>query len=134
MPLEENPYIVSHLKALISGQKLWGGQRCGSTLRLWKAILKISVLFHKSGIVQLQKFASVYIFHILGKCGYFLLLTWSILEIPQGKQKENRWLTKSRCTPAPSAPPPPATQTLCLYFCYALSWKYIWNLNCPNDN
>ena len=32
MPLEENPYIVPHLKALISGQKFWGGQRCGSTL------------------------------------------------------------------------------------------------------
>ena len=25
MLLEENPYIVPHLKALISGQKLWGG-------------------------------------------------------------------------------------------------------------
>ena len=34
MPLEENPYTVPHLKALNSGQKLWGGQRWGSTLRL----------------------------------------------------------------------------------------------------
>ena len=34
MPLEENPYTVPHLKALNSGQKLWGGQRCGSTLRM----------------------------------------------------------------------------------------------------
>ena len=34
MPLEENPYTVPHLKALNSGQNLWGGQRCGSTLSL----------------------------------------------------------------------------------------------------
>ena len=34
MLLEENPYTVPHLKALNSGQKLWGGQRCGSTLSL----------------------------------------------------------------------------------------------------
>ena len=32
MPLEENPYTVPHLKELKSGQKLWGGQSCGSTL------------------------------------------------------------------------------------------------------
>ena len=32
MLLEENPYIVPHLQALISGQRLLGGQRCGSTL------------------------------------------------------------------------------------------------------
>ena len=31
MPLEENPYTVPHLKALNSGEKLWGG---GSTLSL----------------------------------------------------------------------------------------------------
>ena len=47
MPLEENPYIVPHLKALIRCQKLWGGQRCGSTLSLWNALLKISILLHK---------------------------------------------------------------------------------------
>ena len=34
MPLEENPYEVPHLKALNSGQKLWGGQSCGSTLSM----------------------------------------------------------------------------------------------------
>ena len=34
MPLEENPYIVPHLKALISGKNFWVGQRCGSTLSL----------------------------------------------------------------------------------------------------
>ena len=33
-PLEENLYIVPHFKALISGQKLWGEQRCGSTISL----------------------------------------------------------------------------------------------------
>ena len=34
MPLEENFYTVPHLKALNSGQKLWGRKRCGSTLSL----------------------------------------------------------------------------------------------------
>ena len=34
MPLEENPYTVPHFKARNSSQKLWGGQKCGSTLRL----------------------------------------------------------------------------------------------------
>ena len=34
MPLEENPYIAPNLKALISGQKFWGGQRCGSIISL----------------------------------------------------------------------------------------------------
>ena len=34
MPLEENPYIAPHLKALISGKKFWGGERYGSTLSL----------------------------------------------------------------------------------------------------
>ena len=53
MPLEENPYTVPHLKALNSGQKLWGGQRYGSTLSLWNSLLKISILLHKS---QLQRF------------------------------------------------------------------------------
>ena len=33
-PLEKNPYIVPHLKALDSGQKNWGGQSCGSGLSL----------------------------------------------------------------------------------------------------
>ena len=46
MPIEENPYIVSHLKALISGQKFWGWQRCGSTQRLSNTLLKISSLLH----------------------------------------------------------------------------------------
>ena len=43
MPLEENLYIVPHLKALISGQKFWGGQKCGSTLSLCIAHVKSSV-------------------------------------------------------------------------------------------
>ena len=43
MHLEENPYTVPHLKALNSGQKLWGRQRWGSTIRL-----KISILLHIS--------------------------------------------------------------------------------------
>ena len=34
MPFEENPYIVPHLKALISSKKILGGQRCGSILSL----------------------------------------------------------------------------------------------------
>ena len=47
MPLVENLYIAPHLKALISGQKLWIGQRCGSTLSLGNALFKISILLHK---------------------------------------------------------------------------------------
>ena len=46
MPLEENPYIVPQLKALISGQNFWGGQRCGSTLSLQNSLLKITILLH----------------------------------------------------------------------------------------
>ena len=34
MPLEENPYVVPQLKALIGGKKFWGGQRYGSKLCL----------------------------------------------------------------------------------------------------
>ena len=47
MPFEENPYIVPHFKALISCQKYWGVQRCGSTLSLRDALVKISILLHK---------------------------------------------------------------------------------------
>ena len=47
MPLEENPYIVPQLNALIIGQKLWSRQRRGSTLRLLNALLKISILLHE---------------------------------------------------------------------------------------
>ena len=34
MSLDENPFTVPHLKALSSSQRLWGGQRYGSTLSL----------------------------------------------------------------------------------------------------
>ena len=47
MSLEGNPYIVPHLKALISGQKFLGEQWCGSTLSFRNALLKISILIHK---------------------------------------------------------------------------------------
>ena len=46
MPLEENPYIVPHLKALIIGWKFWTRQKCGSIVSLWNALLKISILLH----------------------------------------------------------------------------------------
>ena len=59
MLLEENPFIVPHLKALISGQKLWGGQWCGSILSLWNALLKISILLHKVAFVQSQRSRTV---------------------------------------------------------------------------
>ena len=45
-PLEENPYKVPHLKALISCKKFWGQQRYGCTLSLWNSLLKISILLH----------------------------------------------------------------------------------------
>ena len=47
MPLEENPYVVPHLKALISGQRFLVRQRCGSTLQFWNVLLKISILLLK---------------------------------------------------------------------------------------
>ena len=47
MPIEKNPRVLLHLKALISGKKFWGEQRCGSTLSLCKTLLKISILLHK---------------------------------------------------------------------------------------
>ena len=43
----QNPYIVPYLKALISGQKFWRGQSCGSSLSLWNPNLKIIILLHK---------------------------------------------------------------------------------------
>ena len=51
MPLEEKPYTVLQLKALNSVQKLRGWQSCGSTLSMWNALLKISILLHKMRIV-----------------------------------------------------------------------------------
>ena len=47
MPLEKNPYIVPHFKALISCQNYWDVQRCGSALSLRNALVKISILLHK---------------------------------------------------------------------------------------
>ena len=51
MPHEENHYIVPHLKALICGQKFWGGQSCGRSLSLGNTLLKISILFHEMATV-----------------------------------------------------------------------------------
>ena len=44
MSLEEDLCIVPHLKAPISGQKLWGKQ---AEVSFWNAILKISILLYK---------------------------------------------------------------------------------------
>ena len=66
MPLEENPYIVPHLKAIISDQIFWGGQRCGSTLSLWNAFLKISILLHKIAFQPFWMPVSVYGFSSRG--------------------------------------------------------------------
>ena len=52
MPLKGYPYVVPHLKALISGKKIWNGQRCGSTLSLLNPLLKISILLHKMASVR----------------------------------------------------------------------------------
>ena len=57
--LEGNPFVVSHFKALISCQKFWGGQRCGSTLTLWNTILKISILLHNMASDYNQSFIAV---------------------------------------------------------------------------
>ena len=46
MSLEGNPFVVPHFKALISCQKFWVRQRCGSILRFWNALFKISILLH----------------------------------------------------------------------------------------
>ena len=61
MPLEENLYIVPQLKALIRGQKFWGGQKCGSTISLWNTLMKISILLHKMAFQPIWKLATVYI-------------------------------------------------------------------------
>ena len=47
MPLEETHFIVHPFKALVGGQKFWGGQKCGSTISLLNTLMKISILLHK---------------------------------------------------------------------------------------
>ena len=59
MPLEENPFIVHHLKALVRGQKFWGGQKCGSTISLWNSLMEISILLHKMAFQPIWKLATV---------------------------------------------------------------------------
>ena len=61
MPLEENPYIVPHLKALISVQKFWGGQSCGSNLSLRNALLKIINLLHKMASDRFHMILAVFV-------------------------------------------------------------------------
>ena len=60
MPLKGYPYVVPHLKALISGKKIWNGQRCGSTLSLLNPLLKISILLHKMASVRFDLTETVY--------------------------------------------------------------------------
>ena len=59
--LDENPFIVLHFKALISCQNFWGGQRFDSTLSLYNALLKISILLHNMASDYNQSFIAVYI-------------------------------------------------------------------------
>ena len=75
MPLEENPYIAPHFKALISCQKFGGLQRCGRTLSLWNALLKISILLHKmaSGYKVLSLAVHTYASSICLDKKYFVL-------------------------------------------------------------
>ena len=61
MPLEENPYIVPHFKALISSQNFWGGQRCGSTLSLPNVLLKITILLHNWASDWFHSLLTVYL-------------------------------------------------------------------------
>ena len=83
MPLEENPYIVPHLKALISGLKSWGGQRCGSTLSLWNVPLKISILLHKVASDRFHLISAVFTKKIWNgqRCGSTLSLLNPLLKI-----------------------------------------------------
>ena len=68
IPLEENPHIVPHLKALISGQKFWGGQSCGRSLSLGNTLLKISILLHKVASDWFHLILAVYEFTITTGC------------------------------------------------------------------
>ena len=72
----QNHFIVPHFKALIRGQNLWGWQRCGSTLRLWNALLKISILLHKwaKGPFSLSMCVSDHYFYV---CRFGLI--WILL-------------------------------------------------------
>ena len=60
MPFEENPYTVPHLEALNNCQKLWGWQRCGSTLTGAALELKIDGAQHQKLCNLLRK----YVFNI----------------------------------------------------------------------
>ena len=50
---------VPDFNALISGQKFLGGLRCGSTLSLWNALLKISILLHNMASDHNQSFIAI---------------------------------------------------------------------------
>ena len=84
MPLEGNPYVVPHLKALISGIKIWDGQRFGSTLSLLNPLLKISILLHKMASVRFDLTETVSVFSIFLKENNFKNLT-AVLRINQSE-------------------------------------------------
>ena len=71
MALEQNPYLVPHLKALISGQKFWGGQSCGRSLSLGNTLLKISILLHKMASDRFHMILAVFV-----ACGTILNFCW----------------------------------------------------------
>ena len=95
MPLEENPYIVAHFEALISCQNFRGGQRFGSTLSLWYALLKIGILLHKTSTMYLFSVVSVFIHFVLeenfwmSKSIFFKRMNYMFLFLFSHKLSEN---------------------------------------------
>ena len=59
MPLEDNPYIVPHLKGFISGQNISGRQERGSMDSIHHVMLKSGHLLHKIALVQSQRNSTV---------------------------------------------------------------------------
>ena len=110
MPLEENLYIVPHLKALISGQKFWVGQKCGSTISLWNTLMKISILLHKMAFQPIWKLATVvcerpFIFlHQIFQCQKgrgtnFFTNTYTLGPVITGSSTQDKWsvVTQNFC-------------------------------------
>ena len=80
MPLEENLHIVPHLKALISGKKLYDEQWCGSTLSLLNTLMNLSILLHKMATVPFDLHTAVYGFIKLILVKTKMLCDWNTVK------------------------------------------------------